>query len=184
MALLAEEIVEEWLNRRGYFTIRGAKTGVDEIDLLAERPTSAGIECRHVEVQASTNPVSWLAPATKEQRRAGTSAYSAKARTPDLIAACIEEWLEKKFFSRKKRELRDRLASGPWSLELVVHRLKHPEELEVIRARNIVVHDLERVVHEVLAAENLLSAAAGQSLVELIAFDRKRNSRGGRSARS
>lgn len=25
MALLAEEIVEEWLNRQGYFTIRGIK---------------------------------------------------------------------------------------------------------------------------------------------------------------
>lgn len=27
MALLAEEIVEEWLNRQGYFTIRGVKVG-------------------------------------------------------------------------------------------------------------------------------------------------------------
>jgi hypothetical protein len=35
MALLAEEIVEEWLNRNGYFTIRGIKLGVHEIDLLA-----------------------------------------------------------------------------------------------------------------------------------------------------
>lgn len=35
MALLAEEIVEEWLNRQGYFTIRGIKMGVQEIDLLA-----------------------------------------------------------------------------------------------------------------------------------------------------
>ncbi len=35
MALLAEEVVEEWLNRNGYFTIRGIKVGVDEIDTLA-----------------------------------------------------------------------------------------------------------------------------------------------------
>jgi hypothetical protein len=35
MALLAEEIVEEWLNRHGYFTICGIKMGVHEIDLLA-----------------------------------------------------------------------------------------------------------------------------------------------------
>jgi len=35
MSLLAEEIVEEWLNRDGYFTIRGIKLGVHEIDLLA-----------------------------------------------------------------------------------------------------------------------------------------------------
>ena len=30
-----EEVVEEWLNRNGYFTIRGIKVGVDEIDTLA-----------------------------------------------------------------------------------------------------------------------------------------------------
>jgi hypothetical protein len=40
----------------------------------------------------------------------------------------------------------------------------------------VVVHDLDTVVREVLAAENLLSAAAGQSLVELIAFDQRRAS--------
>ena len=35
MALVAEALVEEWLNRKGYFTIRGAKIGQGEIDLLA-----------------------------------------------------------------------------------------------------------------------------------------------------
>ena len=35
MALLAESLVEEWLNRKGFFTIRGLKQDVDEIDLLA-----------------------------------------------------------------------------------------------------------------------------------------------------
>ena len=38
MALLAESLVEEWLNREGYFTIRGVKHGVGEMDLLAVRP--------------------------------------------------------------------------------------------------------------------------------------------------
>jgi len=28
MALLAESVVEEWLNRNGFFTIRGIKHGV------------------------------------------------------------------------------------------------------------------------------------------------------------
>ena len=53
MALLAEEIVEEWLNRQGYFTIRGVKVGVHEIDLLAVKWQKDGkAECRHIEVQA------------------------------------------------------------------------------------------------------------------------------------
>jgi hypothetical protein len=58
MALLAEELVEEWLNRNGYFTIRGIKLGVHEIDLLAIRINSGNIEARHIEVQASVHPIS------------------------------------------------------------------------------------------------------------------------------
>jgi len=37
MALLAESLVEEWLNRNRFFTIRGIKHGLAEIDLLAIR---------------------------------------------------------------------------------------------------------------------------------------------------
>ena len=48
MALLAEEIVEEWLNRNGYFTIRGIKLGVHEIDLLAIAVRGSTIEARHI----------------------------------------------------------------------------------------------------------------------------------------
>jgi hypothetical protein len=50
MALLAEELVEEWLNRQGYFTIRGIKLGVHEIDLLAIRSHGSELECRQLEV--------------------------------------------------------------------------------------------------------------------------------------
>jgi len=49
MALLAEEIVEEWLNHQGNFTIRGIKLGVNEIDLLAVKPNKDGTtECRQI----------------------------------------------------------------------------------------------------------------------------------------
>jgi hypothetical protein len=39
LALFAEALVEEWLNRKGYFTIRGVKVGNSEIDLLAVSPS-------------------------------------------------------------------------------------------------------------------------------------------------
>src|SRR6266446_3893079 len=61
MSLLGEEVVEEWLNRNGYFTIRGIKVGVDEIDILAIRPCPDGkCECRHIEVQVSINAISYI----------------------------------------------------------------------------------------------------------------------------
>jgi hypothetical protein len=63
MSLLAEVVVEEWLNRQGYFTIRGVKLGNDEIDILAIRPLANGtIERRHIEVSVSTNPISYFSP--------------------------------------------------------------------------------------------------------------------------
>lgn len=171
MALLAEEIVEEWLNRRGYFTIRGAKSGVDEIDILAIRPGVSGIECRHVEVQASTNPISYISPTTKAARNGGAKTNSAKKRTPDYLNACVDEWLEKKFFSTKKKRVRDSLAAGPWNLELVVHRVRHPDELECIASRGIVVHRLARVIESLVGSENVIGSAAGSSLIELVLFE-------------
>lgn len=83
MALLAEELVEEWLRRQGYFTIRGIKLGVQEIDLLAMRPRAGGFECRHIEVQASVRPVSYLTPLTKGlQKSLGLARGSAKTTPP------------------------------------------------------------------------------------------------------
>ena len=42
MALLAEELVEEWLNRQRFLAIRGLEFGGDETDLLTIRPRPAG----------------------------------------------------------------------------------------------------------------------------------------------
>ena len=32
MALLTEQLVDEWLNRQGFFTVRGIKEGVGHVD--------------------------------------------------------------------------------------------------------------------------------------------------------
>jgi hypothetical protein len=87
MALLAEEIVEEWLNRQGFFTIRGIKVGVEEIDILAMRLDDEGKPiCRHIEVQASINPVSYLTPLAKAlQKELGRAAFSMKHREPEVM---------------------------------------------------------------------------------------------------
>ncbi len=58
MAILAESLVEEWLNREGFFTIRGVKHGIEEIDVLAIRhEPEAPVIGWHVEVQASFRPL-------------------------------------------------------------------------------------------------------------------------------
>ena len=58
MALQAETLVEEWFNRNGYFTIRGLKDKIEEIDILAVKNIGGNNwDCIHCEVQVSIRPV-------------------------------------------------------------------------------------------------------------------------------
>lgn len=170
MALLAEELVQEWLNRAGFFTIRGVRLGVHEMDLLAVRPTSTGLECRHIEVQASVNPVSYLFRLTKEDQRAtGRTATSSGVRTAEQLERGADEWVAKKFGLPQKQALLSRLAPGcKWTRELVVHRLAHSEELLLLKARGIVVHQLEDLVRELAEPGIAISRASGGDFLDLV----------------
>jgi hypothetical protein len=171
MALLAEEVVEEWLNRQGYFTIRGVKIGVHEMDLLAVRVTATRLDCRQVEVQASVNPVSYLTPLPKEVRKkTGRADANAKLRSDDELRRGVREWVEKKYNLREKRQLREKLAPGPWSRELVVHRLKYPKEREMIAEEGVTVLNLSKVVEDLKGGVGLLERAAGSHLIDLVAM--------------
>lgn len=171
MALLAEELVEEWLNRQGYFTIRGTKVGVHEIDLLAIRHTANGIECRHLEVQASVNPVSYITKVPKEvQQQTGRAPGSAKTREDDELREGIREWVAKKFDHPKKEKLRRLLAPGQWSRELVVNEVKHRREIELLSEAGITIRYLTGIVAQLKKGTFLLDGAAGTHLVDLVAM--------------
>lgn len=171
MSLLAEEIVEEWLNRQGYFTIRGVKLGVHEIDLLAIRPTKAGLECRHIEVQASVRPISYLTDLPKAvQKATGRKPKSAKARTEEELRQGVTEWLTRKWDDPHKAKLRTQLAPGPWSRELVVHIVKHERELELLAQSGITIHRLKDVVRQLKSGGVAIEGAAGAHLLDLVAL--------------
>lgn len=86
MALLAEALVDEWLNRKGFFTVRGIKHGVEEIDLLGVRSIPGGHEAWHVEVQASFRPMGYLSPMPSAlAAELGVNRRSAKKRSDELI---------------------------------------------------------------------------------------------------
>jgi hypothetical protein len=172
MALLAEEIVEEWLNRHGYFTIRGVKVGVHEMDLLAVRFTDKGIECRHLEVQASVNPISYSTPLPKDVReKTGRGPANAKKRSDDELRQGVHEWIQKKYDHPEKKRVREQLAPGrPWSRELVVGRLKYPVERTMIAEAGVKVWNLSDVLAELKGGKTLLQGAAGAHLVELVAM--------------
>jgi hypothetical protein len=75
-------------------------------------------------------------------------------------------------FGRKKVAVRTSPAPGPWSLELVVHHVKHREELESIGRRGITVHRLADVIHALVRPGNVIGSAAGSALIELLTFAR------------
>jgi hypothetical protein len=167
MSLLAEEVVEEWLNRQGYFTIRGIKLGVDEIDLLALRAGADGLECRHVEVQVSVNPVSYICNVPKRIQKTGRAANSAKRSSEELVEG-VAEWVEKKFAKPNKLALMRKLAPGPWSRELVLHNVKSPDEVGLIRGHGILTHALADVVRAIRSKDGIVPSASGAALLELV----------------
>lgn len=172
MALLAEEIVEEWLNRQGYFTIRGIKMGVQEIDLLAVKWQADGfVDCRHIEVQASMRPVSYISRVPKEEQKAGRAANSAKRSAEELVQG-VAEWVEKKFHRSDKKSLMAKLWNGNWTSELVVNVVKSDEELKLIAERGIKIHRLGDIV-SVLAKEHfVIGSASGADIIDLIHMSR------------
>jgi len=172
MALLAEEIVEEWLNRNGYFTIRGIKLGVHEIDILAIKLIGSEIEARHIEVQASSNPVSYLCQLSKRlQKQSGRSPQSTKPRSVEEVDESVDEWVEKKYHKKRKQDLRQSLYPGKWKYELVIHKVKYVAEIAAIKKRGIKVSYLSDVIKSMSKPEStIIQSAAGSSLLELINF--------------
>jgi hypothetical protein len=169
MALLAEEIVEEWLNRQGYFTIRGVKLGVQEIDLLAVKLGEDGVDCRHIEVTASIRPVSYITDVPKAiQKETGRKPKSTKERMEQELRVGIQEWVNKKFNQKPKNQLRNKLHPGYWSFELVVHEVRHPEELTFLQEAGIKIIHLRDIVNELESPNNIIKSASGESLVDLV----------------
>ena len=168
MSQLAEEIVEEWLNRQGYFTIRGLKLGIDEIDLLAIRPRQDGsLECRHIEVQASSRPISYICRVPKQvQKATGRAAHSVK-RSHDELRVGVKEWVEKKYLKANKLELMAQLAPGAWTKELVVHQVKLEDELGLICSHGVEIHRLATIVDD-LGKQGVVQSASGGDLLELV----------------
>ncbi|MCX5678938.1 MAG: hypothetical protein NTY76_07550 [Candidatus Omnitrophica bacterium] len=174
MSLLGEELVEEWLNRKGYFTIRGAKIGNGEIDLLAVKYTSKGIDCWHYEVQASLRPVSYICSAPQELRKLGKSAHNAKKRPMSEIETAAKEWIYKKYLDPKKENIRRSLWPMKWSFGLIVGNVKHSEELEIIAKNNITIVRIADIIKNLSPKSQTNSkdfrvgAASGADLIDLV----------------
>jgi len=171
---LAETLVEEWLNRRGYFTIRGVKEGVSEMDLLAIKPSNGiGVEALHVEVQTSFRPIGYISPLTKNLAAStGKARGFTGHRTPEMLKECVSEWVQKKYLNPKKVNRRKALWPGAEWVHILVHgAVKYPEELQEIEQRGVKLVPLERVLEDLCPPQRPpFTASAGGDLADLIDF--------------
>lgn len=173
MALLAESLVDEWLNRKGFFTVRGIKHGVGEIDLLGVRPSQGSLEAWHVEVQASFRPIGYIAPLTKESVAGfARSKTSMKARSSTLLQSSVAAWVEKKFTSKSKVAARE--LAWPqlkWKYVVVHAVVREPAELEAMEFHGIEIIPLHRVLTELSHdAATGIKGGAGTDLSEVIEY--------------
>ena len=81
---------------------------------------------------------------------------------------CANEWVNKKFLKASKTTIRKKLCNAEWAYELVANRVKHEEELEMIRQCGIIVHRLQNIIQEMTAEEMLLKSASGKDLIDLV----------------
>lgn len=174
MSLLGEELAEEWLNRKGYFTIRGTKIGNGEIDLLAVKYADTGIDCWHHEVQVSLRPISYICSAPHELRKLGKTAHNAKKRPISEIETSVKEWVYKKYLDPKKEAVRHALWPAKWNFGLIVGNVRHSDELELIAQNNITIIRITDIIgslspkSKINNADFKIGAASGADLIDLV----------------
>lgn len=160
LGLIAETLVEEWLNSKGFFTIRGLKKGVDEIDLLGIQSKNSSPKYVHYEVQVSYNPVAYI-----------TGNNSAKKRTLDELVISTEEWIEKKFKSDKKSLMRSNLYGETedvnWEFCLVHGVVRHQEELLEIK-KHINTIFIGDIISDLQNNKEIKTGNLGREITDLI----------------
>lgn len=163
MALIDEQLVEEWLNRQNFFTMRGIKIGVDEIDLLAVRHNAnSSIDYWHIEVQVSYRPVGYIGGDT-----------NARKRTEQEICDGVSQWVERKFTSQRKVDRRNAiLPNVNWRYVLVHAELRDSTELELIEAMEVVLVPYKQVLNDLCSHNTRPSSSIATSIIEILNYVR------------
>jgi len=144
MAQIHEKLVEEWLRKKRYFTIRSGRFGTSEIDLLALYINSSGeIHRRHVEIQISFKPVGFI------------TGKSAKKRSKVEIERDVDLWVFKKFQTPEVVRIRNNTLDisndtdeAKWQFDFVHHIVKDTFELELIKKKGINLIPFKEIIND------------------------------------
>ena len=163
MALIDEQLVEEWLNRQNFFTMRGIKSGIDEIDLLAVRHNVNGKnDYWHTEVQVSFRPIGYIGGDT-----------NARKRTEQEILDGVLQWVDKKFKSERKVNRRnDILPSVSWRYLLVHGEVREITELGIMKQLGVDLLPYKTVLLELCADKTKTSSSTATSITEILNYIR------------
>ena len=160
MALLDEQLVDEWLNRKRFFTIRGIKCGVDEMDLLALRVDVDKNEYWHVEVQVSYRPIGYVGGDTNARRR-----------SDEEIKTGVEQWVEKKFYSARKIAKRNEICpNAQWSNVFVHGVLRDEKELEYMKQLGITLVPYKNVLTDLCDDNQLQSSSVASNITDILKY--------------
>lgn len=167
MSLLDEQIIEEWLNRQKFFTMRGVKIGQSEMDILAVRPSANGeLECWHVECQISFNPIGYIG---------GDS--NAKLRSPEEIAKGVKDYVDKKFLQDNKLDFLKSLFNGhSWQKVFVYANLKDSSEIAEFEKFGLKMIRYTTVIDELCAENVYKSSSVATNIVDLFKYYREKKS--------
>lgn len=158
--MLDEQLVDEWLNRNGFFTMRGIKCGIDEIDLLAVKHSNVAIEYWHVEVQISYRPIGYIGGDT-----------NARKRSDDEIKSGVEQWVLKKFKSEKKVAKRNSiLPNVNWRFILVHAVLRDEKELEYMKGMGVELIPYKQILTELRSSKSQSSSSVASNIVEILQY--------------
>lgn len=165
MALLDEELVEQWLNKQRFFTMRGIKLGLDEIDFLCVRHDSTSPVCWHVETQVSFRPMGYIGGDTNARRR-----------SEEEIRAGVEQWVSKKFTSERKRQKRDQLLPGAnWQFVLVCAEVREDSELALMGELGVRVVRYREVLEDLIEGRGEhQSSSIAHNIVDILRYVRAR----------
>ncbi len=175
MALQAEALVEEWLNKNGFFTIRGIKEKIDEIDLIGVRKRNYGWQYIHCEVQIGIRPVTYISKLTNNLMKSleVSSKNSAKLRKPEHLLESVKAWVEMKYKSTKKQQMRSNIIqSEAWEYWFVHGNVKDENELILIESQGVKIISFADVLNDLMNknTENSFSGSAAGELIEIMNF--------------
>jgi len=169
MALIAEELVEEWLNQKKYFTIRNLKSGNNEIDLLGVKLNGKSkSQLVHVEVMVSHSPMSWICRVNLK---------SPASRSQEEIKSEVDAWVLRKYKSEKIQLMRNKLIphaiADDWGM-MFVHGVltdENPQELEYMKELGINIISIKEIMLELQENDGkVFTGGDGREISNLISI--------------